>query len=330
MNYLALEARYDRMRYNRSGRSGLKLPAVSLGLWHNFGGVDTLENSRAMIRRAFDLGITHFDLANNYGPPPGSAEETFGVVMAQDLRPYRDELVISSKAGYDMWPGPYGEWGSRKYLVASCDQSLERMGLEYVDIFYSHRPDPDTPLEETMGALDYIVRSGRALYAGISSYSPEQTHAAASIMKSLGTPLLIHQPVYSMFNRWIEDGLTDVLEEEGIGCIVFSPLAQGLLTNKYLKGIPEDSRAGKPHGFLRPEHVTADAVGKVRRLNEIAGQRGQSLAQMAIAWVLRLPAVTSALVGTSRPQQVDDCVNALNNLDFTTEELDIIETILRE
>jgi L-glyceraldehyde 3-phosphate reductase len=330
MHYLASETRYNTMQYNRSGRSGLKLPAVSLGLWHNFGGVDTLENSRAMIRRAFDLGITHMDLANNYGPPPGSAEETFGKIMAQDLKPYRDELIISSKAGYDMWPGPYGEWGSRKYLVASLDQSLKRMGLEYVDIFYSHRFDPETPLEETMGALDFIVRSGRALYAGISSYNAEQTRAAAKIMKSFGTPVLIHQPVYSMFNRWIEDGLTDVLEDEGIGCIVFSPLAQGLLTNKYLKGIPVDSRAGKPHGFLRPEHITDEAVEQVRRLNEIAAQRGQTLAQMAIAWVLRLPAVTSALVGTSRPEQVDDCVNALNNLDFSTDELDAIEAILKE
>jgi L-glyceraldehyde 3-phosphate reductase len=330
MNYLASETRYNTMQYNRSGRSGLKLPGVSLGLWHNFGGVDTLENSRAMIRRAFDLGITHMDLANNYGPPPGSAEETFGKIMAQDLKPYRDELIISSKAGYDMWPGPYGEWGSRKYLVASLDQSLKRMGLDYVDIFYSHRFDPETPLEETMGALDFIVRSGRALYAGISSYNAEQTRAAAKIMKSLGTPVLIHQPVYSMFNRWIEDGLTEVLEEEGIGCIVFSPLAQGLLTNKYLQGIPTDSRAGKPHGFLRPEHITDEAVEQVRRLNEIAAQRGQSLAQMAIAWVLRLPVVTSALVGTSRPEQVDDCVDALNNLDFSTDELNAIETILKE
>jgi L-glyceraldehyde 3-phosphate reductase len=330
MHYLASETRYNTLQYNRSGRSGLKLPAVSLGLWHNFGGVDTLENSRAMIRRAFDLGITHMDLANNYGPPPGSAEETFGKIMAQDLKPYRDELIISSKAGYDMWPGPYGEWGSRKYLVASLDQSLKRMGLDYVDIFYSHRFDPETPLEETMGALDFIVRSGRALYAGISSYNAEQTRTAAKIMKSLGTPVLIHQPVYSMFNRWIEDGLTEVLEEEGIGCIVFSPLAQGLLTDKYLKGIPADSRAGKPHGFLRPEHITDEAVEQVRRLNEIAAQRGQSLAQMAIAWVLRLPAVTSALVGTSRPEQVDDCVNALKNLDFSIDELDAIEAILKE
>lgn len=330
MNYLAAQNRYDQIRYTRCGRSGLKLPAVSLGLWHNFGGVDTLENSRAMLRQAFDLGITHFDLANNYGPPPGSAEETFGLIMAQDLRPYRDELIISSKAGYDMWPGPYGEWGSRKYLVASLDQSLKRMGLDYVDIFYSHRPDPETPFEETMGALDYIVRSGRALYAGISSYTAEQTSQAAQIMRSLGTPLLIHQPAYNMFYRWIEDGLTDVLAEEGMGCIVFSPLAQGLLTDRYLVSIPADSRAGKPHGFLRPEHITDQAVDKVHRLNEIARQRGQSLAQMAIAWVLRLPVVTSALIGASRPQQVIDCVNALNQLDFSAEELAAIEDILRE
>ncbi|MEN4043211.1 MAG: L-glyceraldehyde 3-phosphate reductase [Anaerolineaceae bacterium] len=329
MNYLAAQNRYDQIRYNRCGRSGLKLPAVSLGLWHNFGGVDTLENSRAMLRQAFDLGITHFDLANNYGPPPGSAEETFGLIMAQDLRPYRDELIISSKAGYDMWPGPYGEWGSRKYLVASLDQSLKRMGLDYVDIFYSHRPDPETPFEETMGALDYIVRSGRALYAGISSYTAEQTSQAAQIMRSLGTPLLIHQPAYNMFYRWIEDGLTDVLAEEGMGCIVFSPLAQGLLTDRYLVSIPADSRAGKPHGFLRPEHITDQAVDKVHKLNEIARQRGQSLAQMAIAWVLRLPVVTSALIGASRPQQVIDCVNALNQLDFSAEELAAIEDILR-
>jgi L-glyceraldehyde 3-phosphate reductase len=329
MNYLAAQNRYDQIRYTRCGRSGLKLPAVSLGLWHNFGGVDTLENSRAMLRQAFDLGITHFDLANNYGPPPGSAEETFGLIMAQDMRPYRDELIISSKAGYDMWPGPYGEWGSRKYLVASLDQSLKRMGLDYVDIFYSHRPDPETPFEETMGALDYIVRSGRALYAGISSYTAEQTSQAAQIIRSLGTPLLIHQPAYNMFYRWIEDGLTDVLAEEGMGCIVFSPLAQGLLTDRYLVSIPADSRAGKPHGFLRPEHITDQAVAKVHRLNEIARQRGQSLAQMAIAWVLRLPVVTSALIGASRPQQVIDCVNALNQLDFSAEELAAIEDILR-
>jgi L-glyceraldehyde 3-phosphate reductase len=318
------------MTYRRSGRSGVQLPAVTLGLWHNFGGVDTLENARAMIRRAFDLGVTHFDLANNYGPPPGSAEENFGRIMAQDLRPYRDELIISSKAGYLMWPGPYGEWGSRKYLVASCDQSLKRMGLDYVDIFYSHRPDPNTPLEETMGALDYIVRSGRALYAGISSYDPEQTRRASAIMKDLGTPLLIHQPVYSMFNRWIEDGLTNVLEEEGIGCIVFSPLAQGLLTDKYLNGIPAGSRASRPESFLKPEQVTEEKVNKVRRLRQIAQNRGQTMAQMAVAWVLRLPVMTSALVGASRVQQVEDDVKALDRLDFSQEELQEIERILAE
>jgi L-glyceraldehyde 3-phosphate reductase len=328
--YIASEDRYSNMTYRRSGRSGLQLPAVTLGLWHNFGGVDTLENARAMIRRAFDLGVTHFDLANNYGPPPGSAEENFGRIMAQDLRPYRDELIISSKAGYLMWPGPYGEWGSRKYLVASCDQSLKRMGLDYVDIFYSHRPDPNTPLEETMGALDYIVRSGRALYAGISSYDPEQTRRASAIMKDLGTPLLIHQPVYSMFNRWIEDGLTNVLEEEGIGCIVFSPLAQGLLTDKYLNGIPAGSRASRPESFLKPEQVTEEKVNKVRRLRQIAQNRGQTMAQMAVAWVLRLPVMTSALVGASRVQQVEDDVKALDRLDFSQEELQEIERILAE
>lgn len=327
--YVSAENRYQAMRYNRVGRSGLKLPAISLGLWHNFGGVDTLENGRAMIHRAFDLGITHFDLANNYGPPPGSAEENFGRILAEDLRPYRDELIISSKAGYYMWPGPYGEWGSRKYLIASCDQSLKRMGLDYVDIFYSHRPDPDTPLEETMGALDTIVRSGRALYAGISSYNPEQTRRAAEILQSLGTPCLIHQPVYSMFNRWIEDGLTGVLEEKGIGCIAFSPLAQGLLTNRYLENIPADSRASKPHGFLKRDQVTDDKVEKVRRLNEIATQRGQTMAQLAIAWVLRLPQMTSALIGASRVAQIEDIVGSLNNLDFSQEEIDHIDAILK-
>ncbi len=326
--YLASDTRYDTMRYNRTGRSGLKLPAISLGLWHNFGGVDTLENGRAMVLRAFDLGITHFDLANNYGPPPGSAEETFGQIMRHDLGPYRDELIISTKAGYYMWPGPYGEWGSRKYLVASLDQSLRRMGLDYVDIFYSHRPDPDTPLEETMGALDQIVRSGKALYAGISSYSPEQTRQAASILRSLGTPCLIHQPSYNMFNRWIEDGLLEAIRDEGIGCIVFSPLAQGLLTNKYLGGIPGDSRAAKPHGFLRPEHVTDERIAKVRRLNELAQARGQTLAQLALVWVLRHPEVTSALMGASRVAQVEDAVAALQNLSFTAEELQTIEQIL--
>lgn len=326
--YLPAENRYDTMKYNRVGRSGLKLPAVSLGLWHNFGGVDSLENGRAMLRRAFDLGITHFDLANNYGPPPGSAEENFGMIFRQDFKPFRDELIISSKAGYLMWPGPYGEWGSRKYLVASCDQSLKRMGLDYVDIFYSHRPDPDTPLEETMGALDYIVRSGRALYAGISSYNPEQTRQAARILRQMGTPCLIHQPSYNMFNRWIEDGLTDVLEEEGIGCIVFSPLAQGLLTNRYFKDIPTDSRAGKEGTFLRPDQVTEDKINRVRQLNQIAQARGQTMAEMAIAWVLRLPVITSALIGASRVQQIDDVVHGLNNLTFSQEELDQIDRIL--
>lgn len=324
------DQRYDTMDYRRSGRSGLMLPAVSLGLWHNFGGVDTLENARAMIHRAFDLGITHFDLANNYGPPPGSAEANFGRILRQDLSAYRDELIISTKAGYFMWPGPYGEWGSRKYLIASLDRSLKRMGLDYVDIFYSHRPDPETPLEETMMALDHAVRQGKALYAGISSYSPEQTREAAQILRELGTPCLIHQPSYSMFNRWIEDGLLDVLEEEGIGCIVFSPLAQGLLTDKYLKGIPEDSRAAKPQSFLQPEHVTEDKLSRVRKLNEIAQARGQTLAQMAVAWVLRHEAVTSALVGASRVSQVEDNVAALDKLAFTEDELNRIEVILSE
>jgi L-glyceraldehyde 3-phosphate reductase len=317
------------MRYNRCGRSGLRLPAISLGLWHNFGGVDVFENSRAMMRRAFDLGITHFDLANNYGPPPGSAEETFGQILQKDLRAYRDELVISTKAGYLMWPGAYGEWGSRKYLVASLDQSLKRMGLDYVDIFYHHRPDPETPMEETMGALDYLVRSGRALYAGISSYSAEQTEQAAGVLRAPGTPCLIHQPSYSMFNRWIEDGLLAVLEREGIGCIVFSPLAQGLLSDKYLGGIPAGSRASKPHGFLRPEQITEDKLAKVERLNELAKARGQTLAQMAIAWVLRHPAITSALIGASRISHIDDAVSVLNKLDFTAEELQMIEAILK-
>jgi L-glyceraldehyde 3-phosphate reductase len=326
--YDASSARYNTMRYNRCGRSGLKLPAISLGLWHNFGGVDVLENNRAILRCAFDLGITHFDLANNYGPPPGSAEETFGLLLAQDFRPYRDELIISSKAGYDMWPGPYGEWGSRKYLVSSCDQSLKRMGLSYVDIFYHHRPDPETPIEETMQALDYIVRSGRALYAGISNYKPAEAREAARILRQLGTPCLIEQPSYSMFNRWVEDGLLDVLSEEGIGCIVFSPLFQGLLTDRYLGGIPEDSRAGRPTGFLRPQHVTEERLAKVRKLNELAQTRGQTMAQLAIAWVLRKPAITSALIGASRPQQVQDIAGALNNLAFSPEELARIEAIL--
>jgi len=328
MTFLPSDKRYDTMQYNRCGRSGLKLPAISLGLWHNFGGVDTLENARAMIHRAFDLGITHFDLANNYGPPPGSAEENFGRILRQDLASYRDEMIISSKAGWGMWPGPYGDLGSRKYLIASLDQSLKRMGLDYVDIFYHHRPDPETPLEETMGALDQIVRSGKALYVGISSYAAEQTRQAVQVLRELGTPCLIHQPSYNMFNRWIEDGLLDVLAEEGIGCIVFSPLAQGLLTDRYLEGIPADSRAGKPHGFLRPAHVTEEKLARVRRLNEMARARGQTLAQMALAWVLRHPGMTSALVGASRVSQIEDSVGALKNLEFAEEELRAIDGIL--
>ena len=328
MTYLPFKGRYESMTFRRCGRSGLKLPAVSLGLWHNFAGVDTYENARAMVRRAFDLGITHFDLANNYGPPPGSAEETFGRILRDDLRGYRDELVISSKAGWEMWPGPYGNWGSRKYLVASLDQSLKRMGIDYVDIFYHHRPDPETPLEETMGALDQIVRSGKALYAGISSYDPQQTRWAAEILRELDTPCLIHQPSYNMFNRWIEDGLLEALEEEGIGCIVFSPLAQGLLTDRYLAGIPEDSRAAKPHGFLSREAVTEDKLAKIRSLNTLAAERGQSLAQMALAWNLRHPAVTSVLVGASSVRQVEDNVAALERLDLGDEELTRIEEIL--
>lgn len=326
--YCPSDTRYDTMLYERCGRSGMNLPAISLGLWHNFGGVDALENSRAMVVRGFDLGITHFDLANNYGPPPGSAEETFGHVLRQELAPYRDELIISTKAGYLMWPGPYGEWGSRKYLLASLDQSLVRMGLDYVDIFYHHRPDPDTPLEETMGALDHIVRSGKALYVGISNYSADQTREAAQLLRSLGTPCLIHQPRYSMFDRWIEGGLLTVLREEGIGCIVFSPLAQGMLTDKYLNGIPADSRAAKPHGFLKSEQVTGDKLAKARRLQDLAQARSQTLAQMALAWVLRQPEVTSALIGASRSEQIDDAVAALKNLSFSNEELQTIESIL--
>jgi L-glyceraldehyde 3-phosphate reductase len=328
VSYQPSQHRYDAMPYNRCGRSGLRLPAVSLGLWHNFGGVDDYATARAMAHRAFDLGITHFDLANNYGPPYGSAEETFGRILKESLGPYRDELVISSKAGWDMWPGPYGNWGSRKYLLASLDQSLRRLGLEYVDIFYHHRPDPDTPLEETMGALDAAVRQGKALHVGISAYSPELTRRAVALLAELGTPCLIHQPRYSMLDRTVERGLLDVLEEEGIGCIVFSPLAQGLLTDRYLHGVPDDSRAAKPHGYLRRAAVTDDIVARVRALNDLAAGRGQSLAQMAIAWVLRRPAVTSALVGASRVAQIDDCVAALANLSFTDDELAAIDAIL--
>jgi L-glyceraldehyde 3-phosphate reductase len=328
MGYEPTASRYQSMKFNRVGRSGLRLPAVSLGLWHNFGDVDVFQNGRTIARRAFDLGITHFDLANNYGPSPGSAEETFGALMRKDFHAYRDEMIISSKAGYLMWPGPYGEWGSRKYLVASCDQSLARMGLKYVDIFYSHRFDPDTPLEETMGALDYIVRSGRALYAGISSYSPEQTAQAAAILKDLGTPCLIHQPSYSMFNRWIEDGLLAELDRQNMGCIVFSPLAQGLLSNKYLNGIPADSRASK-HTSLDADAITPAKVEKVKKLNEIAKARGQSLAQMAVAWTLRHKQVTSSLIGASKVAHVDEAVGALGNLAFSASELAAIESTLK-
>jgi L-glyceraldehyde 3-phosphate reductase len=318
--YVAAEDRYDRMLFRRCGRSGLDLPAISLGLWQNFGGERPLESSRAILRRAFDRGVTHFDLANNYGPPYGSAEETFGRVMRADLRPHRDELVVSTKAGYDMWPGPYGEWGSRKYLLASLDQSLARMGLEYVDIFYSHRFDPRTPLEETMGALDAAVRQGKALYAGISSYSAEQTREAAAILNGLGTPLLIHQPSYSLLNRWIEPDLLDALEELGVGCIAFSPLAQGMLTNKYLDGIPEGSRATQ-RGSLSPDLLTDESLAKIRSLNEIAARRGQRLAQMALAWTLRDARVTSTLIGVSSLEQLEDSLGALENLDFSEEEL---------
>jgi L-glyceraldehyde 3-phosphate reductase len=325
--YLASDERYEAMQYRRCGRSGIKLPAVSLGLWHNFGGVDNFENGRNMLRRAFDLGITHFDLANNYGPPYGSAEENFGRIFAQDFRPHRDELIISTKAGWDMWPGPYGDFGSRKYLLASLDQSLKRMGLDYVDIFYHHRPDPETPLEETMGSLDTAVRSGRALYVGISAYDPAQTSEAVKILRSLGTPCLIHQPKYSMLVREPEHGLFNVLEKERVGCIVFSPVAQGLLTDRYLNGIPEDSRAARDF-FLRKADVNERMLGKIRALNDIAKQRGQTLAEMAVAWVLRDPRVTSALVGTSKVQQVEDNVAALKNLDFSAEELRRIDTVL--
>jgi len=328
--YLPSLTRYDSTSYQRCGRSGLKLPRISLGWWYNFGGLDVFENSRAIARYAFDHGIIHFDLANNYGPPSGSAEETFGKLLKQDFAPYRDELVISTKAGWDMWPGPYGDLGSRKYLLASLDQSLMRMDLDYVDIFYHHRPDPETPLEESMGALDSAVRQGKALYAGISSYLPEETRRASKILRELGTPCLIHQPVYNMFNRWIEDSLLDVLDDEGIGCIVFSPLAQGQLTGRYLDGIPAGARASKTERvWLTPEVVKGN-LHKVRGLNEIARRRGQSLAQMAIAWVLRKPQVTSALIGASRVEQLAENLAALKKLSFAEEELQAIETILRE
>jgi L-glyceraldehyde 3-phosphate reductase len=329
MSYRAGENRYDNHSYRRVGRSGLKLPAVSLGLWHNFGDGDPFDRQRDILRRAFDLGVTHFDLANNYGPPYGSAEANFGRHLKNDFRPYRDELVISTKAGYDMWPGPYGEWGSRKYMLASLDQSLSRLGLDYVDIFYSHRPDPDTPLEETMGALHSAVQSGKALYAGISSYSPERTAEAARILADMGTPLLIHQPSYSMFNRWIEDGLLDTLGDLGVGCIAFSPLAQGMLTDRYLNGIPEGSRASKGRS-LNPGLLTDQAVGQIRELNDIARGRGQSLAQMALAWALRDHRVTSVLVGASSVAQLEANVGAVANLEFGADELAEIERHARE
>jgi L-glyceraldehyde 3-phosphate reductase len=329
MSYVPSADRYKNMQYRRCGKSGIKLPAVSLGLWHNFGHVDVAENFRKILHLAFDSGITHFDLANNYGPPPGSAEENFGRLLEQDFHSHRDELIISTKAGYYMWEGPYGEWGSKKYLVSSLDQSLKRMRLEYVDIFYHHRPDPDTPLEETMSALDLIVRQGKALYAGISNYPADKADEAIAILKRLGTPCLIHQPKYSMFERWVEDGLLDVLEKDGVGCIPFSPLAQGLLTNKYLHGVPDDSRAAKSTGFLQLDQVTAQRIGQARKLNEIALQRGQTLAQMALAWLLKDYRVTSVLIGASRPEQLADSLKCLDNIQFSTEELVKIEGILK-
>ncbi len=331
MPYLANSQRYQSMQYRRCGNSGLMLPAISLGLWHNFGHIDKLENARAILRTAFDHGITHFDLANNYGPPPGSAEENFGKIFKDDFTPYRDELVISTKAGWGMWPGPYGDWGSKKYLVASLDQSLKRMGLEYVDIFYHHRPDPETPLEETMSALDLIVRQGKALYVGISSYKPEEASKAIAILHQLGTPCLIHQPKYSMFERWVEDGLLDVLEENKVGCIPFSPLAQGMLTNKYLSGIPSDSRASshRGNGAIDEDQISEEKLNKARQLNVLAEERGQKLAHMALAWILKDKRVTSVLIGASRPEQVVDSIRCLENYSFTTEELNRINAILR-
>jgi len=326
--YSPNDKRYQDMPYRRCGHSGLQLPAISLGLWHNFGGVDAFENMRAMLRRAFDLGIAHFDLANNYGPPPGSAEENFGRALRADMRAWRDEMIVSTKAGYDMWPGPYGDWGSRKYLLASLDQSLRRMGLEYVDIFYSHRPDPETPVEETMSALDRAVRAGKALYAGISNYGPEQTAQAVAELRRLGTPCLIHQMKYSLFVRKPEEGLFDALAAEGIGGIAFSPLAQGLLTSRYLDGIPGDSRAGKPNTFLKATDITPGRLAQVRALNAVARQRGQSLAQLALAWVLRQKTMASALVGASRPAQIEDCVAAAQGAEISSEELARIEEIL--
>jgi L-glyceraldehyde 3-phosphate reductase len=329
--YAPATDRYDSMQYNRCGKSGIRLPAISLGLWHNFGSIDSFENGRQIVRRAFDKGITHFDLANNYGPEPGSAEENFGKILQKDFNTgtLRDELIISSKAGYLMWPGPYGEWGSRKYMISSLDQSLRRLQLDYVDIFYSHRPDPSTPIEETMGALDSIVRSGKALYAGLSNYSADETKAALAVLKSLGTPCLIHQPKYSMFERWVENGLLDVLEENGVGCIPFSPLAQGLLTDRYIKGIPEGSRASKPSGFLKANQITDETVDKIVRLNAIAERRGQSLAQMALSWLMKDKRITTVLIGASSVAQLDNNLGALENVHYTTEELQEIEKILK-
>lgn len=328
MTYIASANRYQTMQYRRCGNSGIKLPAISLGLWHNFGHVDVADNYRKILHLAFDSGITHFDLANNYGPPPGSAEENFGKILKEDFRDYRDELIISSKAGYTMWPGPYGDWGSKKYLVASLDQSLKRMGLDYVDIFYHHRPDPNTPLEETMAALDLIVRQGKALYVGVSNYPAELASKAIKMLKELGTPCLIHQPKYSMFERWVEGGLLNVLGNEGVGCIPFSPLAQGLLTDKYLHGIPEDSRAARPTGFLQKSHITDERLSQIRDLNSLAVQRSQSLAQMALAWILKDERITSVLIGASRPEQLSDSLKALDNIQFSAEELVKIEEIL--
>jgi L-glyceraldehyde 3-phosphate reductase len=329
MTYLPSPNRYDKMQYRRCGKSGIKLPAISLGLWHNFGHVDVMENFRKILHLAFDSGITHFDLANNYGPPPGSAETNFGKILKEDFNGYRDEMIISSKAGYTMWDGPYGDWGSKKYLVSSLDQSLKRMGLDYVDIFYHHRPDPETPLEETMSALDLIVRQGKALYVGISNYNAEEADAAIAILKQLGTPCLIHQPKYSMFVRDAEQGLLDVLEKDGVGCIPFSPLAQGLLTNKYLHGIPQDSRAAKSTGFLQESQVTDEVIAKIKQLNSLAEQRGQTLAQMALAWLLKDTRVTSVLIGASKPEQLADSLKSLDNIDFSADELQKIEAILK-
>lgn len=329
MGYLAAEARYQDMVYNRCGRSGVLLPAIALGFWHNFGSINSFENSRQMACRAFDLGITHFDLANNYGPLPGAAEETLGKILKEDLKPYRDELILSTKAGYGMWAGPYGDWGSRKYLISSLDQSLKRLGVDYVDIFYSHRPDPQTPIEETMGALDSVVRQGKALYAGISNYNVEQTKEALRVLKHLGTPCLIHQDAYSLLDRTVESGLLDLLEKEGVGCAAFVPLAQGLLTNKYIAGIPADSRAAGESPFLKEKDITPEKIAKIRQLNQMALDRGQSLAQMALAWVLRKGKVTTALIGASKVSQIEENVAALKHLSFTDEELNKINSVLK-